>query len=124
MPCEDLSHGFLNAAITARLAHIRVKSVHFVGLHAFYKDVYESMEGWFDRFAERARAEEEKVEAFVFDSDLLVKGDQIHDVSATLVSLVDDCKAARAKEGATTQSMIDEALEDLEKFLWQLKVMA
>lgn len=123
MPCEHLSQTFLDAAIKARFAHVRVKSKHFVGLHAFYKGVYESMEGWFDRFAERARAEEEKTEEFNYDS-IAVEGDQIAHITEILTGVKDEVIYVRKKEDPTTQAICDEALEDIEKFLWQLRMMA
>jgi DNA-binding ferritin-like protein len=122
MPCEALSQHFLSVAIEARLAHVRVTSPHFLALHAFYKDVYESCEKWFDALAERARAEREDVESFTFEDDVQT-GDHMASIKECLQSLVESCTESREKEEPTTQAIIDEALADVEKFLWQLKAM-
>jgi DNA-binding ferritin-like protein len=120
MPCQKLAHEFLAAAIKGRLAHVRVSGTLFFPLHAFYKEVYEMAEGWYDSFSERARAQDEPFEGFMFDGDNKTKGDQRAEISVVLEDLCTACDDAYEEEDNTTRAMIDEARAAVEKLQWQL----
>jgi DNA-binding ferritin-like protein len=100
-----------------------VRSPNFVGLHDFYGEAYAELDNWYDRFAERARAEEEKAEAI----DLawsVPKGDCIGEAKEALESLDAEASDERGEADDTTAAMIDELREYLGKLLWQLKAMS
>lgn len=123
MPCEILAHDCLQAGIQFRMFHIHVESPNFVGLHAFYGGVYEALEGWFDRFAERARAEQEEPKPAQIMADV-PSGDCLDDAAAVIDNLEKSASDLRKQEDTTTQAMIDELMEYLGKVRWQIRSMA
>jgi DNA-binding ferritin-like protein len=124
MPCSKLANACLDTTVKTHFAHIKVVSANFVGLHAFYGGVYEATHDMFDRFSERARANDEPIEAFTCSVPATKDdGDFIAEVRADLDALRALFTNTREKEDTTTQAMIDEALEQIEKFIWQLDAM-
>lgn len=123
MPCEIIAHDCLQAATNFRMFHIHVESPNFIGLHAFYGDAYDALDGWFDRFAERARAEQEDGKPIQIMADV-PSGDCIEDAMSVIENLEKSAADMRKQEDETTQAMVDELLEYLGKLRWQLRSMS
>jgi DNA-binding ferritin-like protein len=123
MSCELIAHACLDASLRFHFMHVHVESPQFIGLHAFYGDAYEALEGWYDRFAERARAEGETARAF--SADITVpKGDCLSAAHKLVQTILEEVESYRAKEDTTTQAMLDELIEYLGKLAWQIEAMS
>jgi DNA-binding ferritin-like protein len=123
MPCQLLADEILDAAVNMRQCHVHVTGTFFFALHEFYGKVYESLDGWYDRFAERARAEGEKAEPFSLQITV-PRGDCTEAALDILESLRAALETTRSREDPTTAAMCDELAEALDKFLWMLKAAA
>ena len=123
MPCEALAHACQGAGIRLHQCHLMVKSPNFVGLHDFYGEAYAELDNWYDRFAERARAEGEKAEA-IDVAWSVPKGDCIDEAKEVLAALDSEAKDEREGADDTTAAMIDELREYMGKLTWQLGAMS
>lgn len=124
MPCHNLADTLLTASVTAHRCHLFVTGENFLALHAFYGDIYEALDGWYDRFAERALAEGERSKFNEFSVRAEIPdGDCIERVCLLLAKVKDAAENLYSKEDPTTKAMIDELVEYIDKVLWQLESM-
>ena len=72
MPCSKLSNTLLDASVSVHRCHLFVTGRDFLALHGFYGDIYEALDGWYDRFAERALADGERNKFKAFDVKVTV----------------------------------------------------
>jgi DNA-binding ferritin-like protein len=117
--CDAIAQACLETGLRFHFFHIHVRSPNFVGLHAFYGEIYESLYGWFDRFAERARAEGEAAADFA-PRIPVPGGDCLTEASRQIQFLGAMTAEARASQSETAQAMIDELQEYLGKIAWQV----
>jgi len=111
---------FLDAAITVRLAHVECTGPQFLELHSLYQDIYEACEDWFDRLAERSMALKKALPTFRYTQQPPKSANRIVDVCDTLTILVSVVEKERNSD-TVTNAMLDEAIGDLEKYIWKLK---
>jgi DNA-binding ferritin-like protein len=112
---------FLTAAINTRINHVECVSPAFGGLHWLYSKIYESCEDWYDRFAERMVALGVALPTFRFTQTAPTSRDRIADVLNDLTIVKTALHKYRPEADAQTQSLIDEALLDVDTFIWKLK---
>ena len=122
MPCHALSTELLTASVQVHRNHLFVTGANFWALHAFYGDLYDALDGWYDRFAERGLADGERSQFKPFTLKVDVpSGNCVDSTCGTLSNVKDMAESIYEDEDPTSKAMIDELVEFLDKMCWQLE---
>ena len=120
---HDLATICASQKLWFHVAHLNVTGPQFGPLHKQYGDIYEMFDGWFDKFAERARACGERFDPSDIEVGGPIKsGDFLQLATGKLKDITKECEPTLKdlSDDLVSQNMAMGFFEDVAKQQWML----